>query len=560
MWTRRGHKRKSEVDNLNIDYKSPHSYQSQKMVSQSSTAVRDACAAARNGPSCKLCEESALLDLQIQQMEENLSNLKAFRVSKNEKLNEVHDPLSRLPVELVSKIFTNLRLLPTDTPDRITISPLLLGTICRRWRTISWSIPELWSTIAIDICNTHGGIADIIEPWLNRSCKLPLSINIYGTTKLTSSGQYINFPSAYKPYFQPLMDLLEKHIERWHYFCMATPERFMALVKFGPHLPILDTVEFHVRNSDQEDEHNSTFNTRVMINDAPNLRNVHINGLGLHEVNLNWERVQHVSINMFDVAMICELLRSAPCLTSLDIARVYYELEFGTHEWQKGVTRHDRLASLKFSFHEVELIELLSLLVLPALEDLNISDGMHVLDIRPIEDLLQRSSSNLKIFRYSLTGHWMQNIAAVVDLLKKMPALETLALDYRYYERENNPLISTVIEQLRMSDELFLPSLNNICVEMLCISFSYSPIFRIIHTTYSLELVLPPEGSSRRPSSQHLQPAYIYFLLHPQIHKDFRPVIESGFESAPSAEYIPPPLTEFLQHSLRRYSYRSDGA
>ncbi|KAF9471684.1 hypothetical protein BDN70DRAFT_887820 [Pholiota conissans] len=532
------------------------------MTSESSTAVRDMGVAVKNGHSCKLREESALLDLQIRRMEENLSDLKALRISKNAKLNDAHDSLSRLPVELVSKIFTNLRLLPTDTPDRITMSPLLLGTICRTWRRIAWSSPELWSTLAIDICNTRDGVADIIQPWLDRSCEFPLSINLYSTRKLSRSGHcHVSPSSIYEPYFLPLMDLLEKYVERCRCIRVAAEDRLMKLVKLGERLPTLDTLELNV----EEEEDRWSFKTRVKITQSPKLRNVHISGLNLRQVNLKWRTVQHACIDMFDVGMVCELLRCAPDMTSLDIARVYFADGGRNRQWLKGVTRHDRLTSLKFTFRSSfteESCELLALLVLPALENLAIDDNGDFLDVAPIEGLLQRSSANLKVFKYFMKGHWMQNIRQVVILLKStMPVLETLGLEYRhYYDEESFPPLST-IEGLHVSDEHFLPSLRNIHVKLICITHPPSPLrFPIYtYTIYTLDLDLPPQGlhitSSRRPSSQLFQPFYIYGLLHPEIQKDLQPIIESGFATTSSAEYLLP-ITDFLRHALHHYAYQ----
>ncbi|KAF9481258.1 hypothetical protein BDN70DRAFT_876578 [Pholiota conissans] len=111
--------------------------------------------------SCTSCEELAVLDREISEAEELLATLKKKkRPALCYQRNRVHDPItSRLPVEIVSQIFTNF--LPATVDPAYTISrpgsrstvttPLLLGAVCKSWRAVSWSTPQLWTSISIDI-------------------------------------------------------------------------------------------------------------------------------------------------------------------------------------------------------------------------------------------------------------------------------------------------------------------------------------------------------------------------------------------------------------------------
>ncbi|KAJ6513512.1 hypothetical protein DFH09DRAFT_852492, partial [Mycena vulgaris] len=60
--------------------------------------------------------------------------------------NSIHHityPILTIPVELTSEIF--LRCLP-DEPQlpSVSVAPMLLGAICRDWRSIAHGYPRLW--------------------------------------------------------------------------------------------------------------------------------------------------------------------------------------------------------------------------------------------------------------------------------------------------------------------------------------------------------------------------------------------------------------------------------
>ncbi|KAJ7743954.1 hypothetical protein DFH07DRAFT_890660 [Mycena maculata] len=90
-----------------------------------------------------------------------------------------------IPPEITSTIFLHsVQSLesygPEDTLPRLSPyePPLLFGTICRQWRSVALSTPELWDSIQVDCPYLIEDVVPAVERWLLRSGSLPLSIGI----------------------------------------------------------------------------------------------------------------------------------------------------------------------------------------------------------------------------------------------------------------------------------------------------------------------------------------------------------------------------------------------
>ncbi|KAJ6510381.1 hypothetical protein C8R45DRAFT_792247, partial [Mycena sanguinolenta] len=57
-------------------------------------------------------------------------------------------------------------------------APLLLGRICRQWRSIAWSTPELWTAIQVECPYFIESVLPRLDLWLLRTGSLPLAIDI----------------------------------------------------------------------------------------------------------------------------------------------------------------------------------------------------------------------------------------------------------------------------------------------------------------------------------------------------------------------------------------------
>ncbi|KAG7451303.1 uncharacterized protein BT62DRAFT_926978 [Guyanagaster necrorhizus] len=87
-------------------------------------------------------------------------------------------PIRRLPLEILSEIF-KLCLPGSYIIPKSRSAPLLLTQVCGSWRRLALSIPQLWSSISVEVtvqrCRPP---LPLIELWLQRSMTQPLSFAI----------------------------------------------------------------------------------------------------------------------------------------------------------------------------------------------------------------------------------------------------------------------------------------------------------------------------------------------------------------------------------------------
>ncbi|KAJ7677741.1 hypothetical protein DFH06DRAFT_559536 [Mycena polygramma] len=120
-----------------------------------------------------------LADLEAQR---TLAPLRAERAILQERLNGYKYPVLTVPYEIVAEIFVRcLPVYPLCPPLIGLLSPTNLTQICRQWREVAVSIPQLWRAIQL---SDHPIPLDrqhhILASWLGRSGCWPLSICVRG--------------------------------------------------------------------------------------------------------------------------------------------------------------------------------------------------------------------------------------------------------------------------------------------------------------------------------------------------------------------------------------------
>ncbi|TFK63589.1 hypothetical protein BDN72DRAFT_963806 [Pluteus cervinus] len=108
------------------------------------------------------------LDEEISQLQTRIIMLKTFRNS--------FASISRLPTELLSRVFTHVQGWYTRTKGRNHGDRIFIITwVCRQWRHTALASPQLWAIIA-DITQESPMNINQIEAFIQRSQNLPLSI------------------------------------------------------------------------------------------------------------------------------------------------------------------------------------------------------------------------------------------------------------------------------------------------------------------------------------------------------------------------------------------------
>ncbi|KAF7352407.1 F-box domain-containing protein [Mycena venus] len=126
-------------------------------------------------------------------------------------LDSVVYPVSTLPPEMMSEIFTHC--LPTERwMDMVNTSeaPLLLMHVCRTWRQITISTPNLWTTFDVNVAGIYNYFPEIAQSWLARAREYPLSVKISGVLwDISDTGGYSgrlfrDLPTAFSenPFFR----------------------------------------------------------------------------------------------------------------------------------------------------------------------------------------------------------------------------------------------------------------------------------------------------------------------------------------------------------------------
>ncbi|KAF9462685.1 hypothetical protein BDZ94DRAFT_1260505 [Collybia nuda] len=153
------------------------------------------------------------LDAEISRLQQSIDELTAKRQRLDEFITPhqaLLSPIRRIPQEVLQEIF--LRCLPTNHNSVMSCreAPLLLGRVCSLWRSLSMTMPALWSSIYISVPQPTTAawegvniavLTQAVTEWLSRSGTLPLSITLYHTTARTEE--------------QPLVQYMVSLCSRW---------------------------------------------------------------------------------------------------------------------------------------------------------------------------------------------------------------------------------------------------------------------------------------------------------------------------------------------------------
>ncbi|KAF8212121.1 hypothetical protein K438DRAFT_1805997 [Mycena galopus ATCC 62051] len=116
------------------------------------------------------------LDAEIEAQQEVLQRLENSKCATQRQLNNIRDPVARLPLEISSEIFLQCR--PSSpTPDAHT-APMLLLRICSTWTDIALATPAVWATIHLDDHPSDRLLA-VLQHWLKRARHSPVSISLH---------------------------------------------------------------------------------------------------------------------------------------------------------------------------------------------------------------------------------------------------------------------------------------------------------------------------------------------------------------------------------------------
>ncbi|KAJ7780043.1 hypothetical protein DFH07DRAFT_793539 [Mycena maculata] len=359
-----------------------------------------------------LDEEISRLRIRLKSLEEEHASLSSYRAQNKGILS----PLRRMPAEVLGEIFSWTLPSATEARDRDKFStgdsPWVLTQISSRWRTISVSIPSLWSRIDLD--DRENPLA-AIETQIQRAQTLK-----------------IRFYMPPDPQMQ-MFELLTKHSLRWEELSLGLNREI---------LPLLATVRHRVprlRRLWMEWDEDNKFHAESMETvdcflAAPSL--VH---LGVYdEYHATSIPMPVHQLTQYELAgpvnMHLGILKQAKSLVQ---ARIFAEVG--------GVAPSEILALTCLRRLYVSDVAFLEHITAPALEELavDVDDGPTVRAC--IGSFVDRSSCSLR--RLCLRG-WPDSLT-IVEILLKAPSIMELAIII--YNSDSREAINAMVTTFGMS-------------------------------------------------------------------------------------------------------------
>jgi hypothetical protein len=283
-----------------------------------------------------ICDTISAAQADISQLDVEIIRLRAVLDGLMHKREALHTythqhmalvaPVRRLPPEILSEIFIQCKDTKwfdplygvLDTP-RLDMAPLLLGSVCRRWRMIALSTPRLWASVGLTIRPKYlKSDVLLVKTWLARAGTCPLSI------ALGSSGSYSND-------MRSLMKVFLLHCERWYDVRLSLPLSVLgSLSPARNRLASLQKLGIY-----------ESFNEIVDVFEcAPQLRSVYLpfNNRTLM-IKVPWNQLQHFDLGG-KVDKCLELLRLAPNLKTCRLRLFFFQVSQTNPPVQLSHLRH----------------------------------------------------------------------------------------------------------------------------------------------------------------------------------------------------------------------------
>jgi hypothetical protein len=182
----------------------------------------------------------ARVDCEMFRLQEAMDHMQNERRKLESSLDEYRSlvaPIRRIPPEMLSEIF--LHCLMDDTEILVAEAPLLLSFVCRRWRTVAISTPQLWSSVCVKSIRKGSISIEMLQIWLLRSCNSPLtlSVNAESFDDVVVARSYIN--------------ALIPHCRRWQDVEFALPVSLLSMFNaVAGSLPLLQKLGLYIDTLD----------------------------------------------------------------------------------------------------------------------------------------------------------------------------------------------------------------------------------------------------------------------------------------------------------------------
>lgn len=301
-----------------------------------------------------------------------------------------------LPLEILSLIFIFVHQDLKTQKGAVFEGMIVLSTICKDWRQLALSIPELWSCIHIvenDQEGTHSTHPSAITMSLKLSKDVPLSLTLelYGSRIDTSN------PNHTSNLTTVVFHLLSDNFHRWRSIACKTSFELPSIPEgsVAPYLEHIDIVSYS-GNEIQEAEY-----IRALVAAAPNLRSYVDHGsiYGVPFPHMPWAQLHEYRFsNPIYAKQAFFLLDRAKSLVELCFV-MHHSMNFFLEAGLSLSKTTSMIQSMVFSSaYPREIQELLVHLDTPNLESLNLHFPTNRFTRGVVENLLQHCS--IRIFPF----------------------------------------------------------------------------------------------------------------------------------------------------------------
>jgi hypothetical protein len=228
---------------------------------------------------------------------------KAIIIQSNMSPRGISSAIWRLPTEILSQIF--LYCLPQDQYmlPKPELAPLVLTTICRRWKEVAVGFPMLWCTLQLEVDRDGWQQRALCyDSWLKRSRGCPLSLRI------ACKGDLSELRNLLQPYIQQISSLVLEFFNCDGPFIMddfhALKELTIRSRGFDFKRAVDHTISKLPVNLRRLDMTNALFNHKQLVSDSA------------------WVHLTHLKIQILQLDEFPRLLRLCPNLSSLSMVGI----------------------------------------------------------------------------------------------------------------------------------------------------------------------------------------------------------------------------------------------
>ena len=282
-------------------------------------------------PNCAVCSKLKALDGNIAETRRAMEDAFEQRSVYLQVVNRACDPIQRLPAEVASSIFVLcLSCLPSLDMVDVTLETVqnnialqamqfLLGSVCRHWRKVVWSTPDLWNILWLQISDrttvTH---SQMVADWLRRSGQLPLYISVFSPRSSTPA-----LKPARVSTHNDIIDTLCHYTDRMKVLHLSLPSPLLARFTnnrnlFASSNRILEQLFIELRQSDL-----CPLLFPFDLGGDPCLTHLSIRRINRRAINIRWDNLTFLEApGLFNYDALA-ILQLAPKLQVFNFSIVY---------------------------------------------------------------------------------------------------------------------------------------------------------------------------------------------------------------------------------------------